>query len=338
MYATHWNFNEKPFENTPDPRFMYYSKQHLEAVTRLLYAVSEKKSAAILTGEYGSGKTVISRIVANRLIREEKHYNVALIVNPAITSLEILKEVLYQLGGEATREDQKIDVLHRLNDRLYRNMSEGRHTVIIIDEAQTIKERQVFEEIRLLLNFQSDDRFLLTLLLLGQPELKEKVAVIPQLEQRFAVKYHLTNLNLEETINYIEHRLKTAKKVDRIFTDSAYEIIYEASEGIPRKINNICDISLMSGFTKKLDKIDANIIRAVAEDLKAYARTGPVIPQVHAEKDGVLKQLEDYKIKRNLTWQKIARQLNIPENYIYRWRKKGKVTGAYKKIVEEYSH
>lgn len=276
MYKLYWGFSEKPFENTPDPRFMYYSQQHLEALTRLFYAVWEKKGAAVLTGEYGSGKTIISRIIANRLLQDEDRYNVALIVNPAISSIGILKEILYQMDGEAKQESQKIKILRTLNDRLYTNIKTNKHTVIIIDEAQVIRSKFVFEELRLLLNFQSDDRFLLTLLLLGQPELKQKIGSIPQMEQRFSVKYHLENLSFEDTIKYIEHRCKTAGRKERIFTDSAYRSIYEASKGTPRKINNICDISLMLGYSRKIDKIDENIIKAVAEDLKEYAQTASI--------------------------------------------------------------
>lgn len=273
MYTGYWNFTEKPFENTPNPRFMYYSKQHMEALTRILYAVTGRKGAAILIGEYGSGKTIIGRIVASMLIQEEDKYNVALIVNPPVSPIQMLREILYQMGGEAGRESQKVDILRILNDRLYKNMTDNKHTVVIIDEAQTIYNKRVFEEIRLLLNFQSDEGFLLTLLLLGQPELKQKVSKIPQLEQRFAVRYYLKHLPYQETINYIQHRCHTAGRKERIFTDAAYEIIYEASSGMPREINNICDISLMLGCNKKLNIIDEDIIRAVAEDLKEYAQT-----------------------------------------------------------------
>lgn len=273
MYKKYWNFDEKPFENTPDPRFMYYAEQHLEALSRLLYAVVERKSAAILTGDYGCGKTVISRVITNKLLQEEDRYNVALIVNPAISSIEMLTEILYQLGGEVAKDSQKIDILRTLNERLYKNANENRHTVVIIDEAQTIASELVFEELRLLLNFQSDEKFLLTLLLLGQPELKQLIAKIPQLEQRFSVKFHLKGLSLEDTVNYIKHRCQTAGRQEEVFTEFAYKAVYEATLGVPRKINNICDISLMLGFTKNVDKIDENIVRAVAEDMKEYSQT-----------------------------------------------------------------
>lgn len=273
MYNAYWGFAEKPFENAPNPQFMYYSKQHLEALTRLLYAIVHKKGAAILIGEYGSGKTIISRIVASRLLQEEDKYNVALIVNPPVSPIQMLKEILYQLGGEVEKAREKANILRRLNDRLYENMENNRHTVVIIDEAQTIYGKRVFEEIRLLLNFQSNEEFLLTLLLLGQPELKRKVSKIPQLEQRFAVRYYLRHLLLEETINYIQHRCQMAGRKEGIFTDAAYNSIYEASEGIPRKINNICDICLMIGCDRKLDKIDEDVVRSVDRDLTEYAHT-----------------------------------------------------------------
>ena len=274
MYNSYWGFSEKPFENTPDPRFMYNSNQHYEALTRILYTIAERKSAAILTGEYGSGKTLISRVIANKLLQEEQKYNIALIVNPAIPSLGMLKEILYQLGDETGRSAQKIEVLRILNERLYKNMNENKHTVVIIDEAQAIENTSVFEEIRLLLNFQSDDKFLLTLILIGQPELKQKVAKIPQLEQRFFIRYHLNNLTQEETTSYIQHRCQTAGRKEEIFTDSACRAVYEVSCGIPRKINNICDLSLTVGYGKTVDKIDEDIIRAVAEDLREYAQAG----------------------------------------------------------------
>jgi len=266
---------------------MYYSKQHLEAMTRLLYAISEKKGAAILTGEYGSGKTVISRIVASRLLQNEAKYNMALVVNPAISSIEMLREILYQLGDDVEKGSDKIDILRTLNNRLYKNANENRHTIVIIDEAQAIESKEVFEEIRLLLNFQSNDKFLLTLLLIGQPELKEKVGAIPQLEQRLSVKYNLQSLSLEDTVQYVKHRCQTAGRKEDAFTDSAYKLIYEVSLGIPRKINNICDIGCMTGSAKQADVIDEEIIKMVAEDLKEYGR--PVLqPAAIGNKEGQL--------------------------------------------------
>jgi len=221
MYTEYWGLTEKPFENTPDPRFFYLSTKHEEALMRLLYAVREKKGAAMLTGEYGSGKTLLGRTVAARLLDEEEKYNVALIVNPAIPSAELLSEIVYQLGAAPSKEDTKSELLHLLNEMLYKTIDEKRHTVVIIDEAQAIKDEEVFEELRLLLNFQLNDRFLLTLLLVGQPELKEKVNSIKQLHQRISIMYHLSALDEAEVRAYIEHRLRIAGNRNFMFTDSA---------------------------------------------------------------------------------------------------------------------
>ncbi|HBU08047.1 MAG TPA: hypothetical protein DEA99_02355, partial [Candidatus Omnitrophica bacterium] len=233
MYNDYWGFKEKPFENTPDPRFFYCSAKHEEALMRLLYAVQERKSSAMLSGECGSGKTLLSRIILNRLMNKEE-YKVALVVNPAIPLLELLGEIVYQLGGENPAGERKIDILRRLNEILYSVSQDGKHTVIIIDEAQTISEDSVFDELRLLLNFQVNERFLLTLLLLGQPELREKIEATRQFKQRLALRYHLTTLTEVETKAYIGHRCLVAGKESPPFSDGAYKLIYEYSQGLPR--------------------------------------------------------------------------------------------------------
>ena len=268
MYEEYWGFLEKPFENSPDPRFLYCSTQHEEALMRMMYTVRERKGAALLTGEYGSGKTLLSRVLIGKFSEEFSRYSISLVVNPAISPLDLLKEIVYQLGCSVSNSDSKVDILHRLNEVLYRNLLEERHSVIIIDEAQAIEDEASFEEMRLLLNFQSNERFLLTLLLLGQPELKEKVNRIRQLEQRFSLRYHLQNLSFEETAEYILHRCRVAQREDRIFTDGACRLIYEWTEGIPRKINNICDLGLLIGFGKKANRIDESIVEAVIEDIR----------------------------------------------------------------------
>jgi len=268
MYEEYWGFSEKPFENSPDPRFLYCSSQHEEALMRMLYAVRERKGAALLTGEYGGGKTLLSRVIITKLNEESSKYSVSLVVNPAIPPLDLLREVIYQLGCDVSRDDNKVDLLHKLNEVLYKNLLEEKHSIIIVDEAQAITEDESFEEIRLLLNFQSNERFLLTLLLLGQPELKDKINRIKQLEQRFSLRYHLRNLSFEETVEYIVHRCRVARREEKIFTEEACRLIYEWTEGIPRKINNICDLSLLIGFGKKSDLIDESIAKAVIEDIR----------------------------------------------------------------------
>ena len=256
---------EKPFENTPDPRFLYYSPKHEEALIRLLYAVREGKGGALLTGEYGSGKTVLSRVLMGELGSDK--YSVGLITHPQLTALQFLKEIVYQLGEDRSSHT-KAGVLHILQDMLYANMENRKDTVVIIDEAQLIKGKELFEELRLLLNFQLNDRFLLTVLFLGQPELQPKIEAIPQLKQRLGVRYHLSTLDDVETGKYITHRLEVAGGRDDILTEAAKGLVYRYSGGTPRRINNICDMSLLIGFGEKVERIDKEIVNKVARDLE----------------------------------------------------------------------
>ncbi|MCX5680005.1 MAG: AAA family ATPase [Candidatus Omnitrophica bacterium] len=265
MYEKYWGLTEKPFENTPNPRFMYYSKKHEEALMRLLYAIKEEKGAAMLTGEYGSGKTALSRIVIDELIKD-KIYEAALITHPQLTPVEFIQEIIYQLKNEHVK-GSKPQLLHMMQDIIYKNFNEGKKTVILIDEAQIIKNKETFEEVRLFLNFQLNDRFLITLVLIGQPELLAKIRSIPQLKQRLGVKYHLSGLNNVETAEYIKHRLSVGGSKMEIFTQEAVEVIYEYSKGLPRSINNVCDMCLLIGFGQEAKVVDKELAQKVVTDL-----------------------------------------------------------------------
>jgi len=266
MYEKYWGLTEKPFENTPNPRFMYYSNKHEEALTRLLYAIKEEKGSAMLTGEYGSGKTILSRIIIDELIKD-KIYEVALITHPQLSPIEFIQEIIYQLKNEHV-EGSKPQLLHMMQDIIYKNFKDGKKVVILIDEAQIVKSRQTFEEVRLFLNFQLNDRFLITLILIGQPELLNRVREIPQLWQRLGIKYHLSGLTHKEAEAYIKHRLSVAGAKPDIFTADAIEIIHNYSKGIPRSINNACDMSLLIGFGQEAKVIDRDLASKVVEDLK----------------------------------------------------------------------
>jgi len=266
MYERYWGLAEKPLENTPNPRFMYYSNKHEEALTRLLYAIKEEKGATMLTGEYGAGKTVLSRIIIDELIKD-KAYEVALITHPRLTPIEFIKEIIYQLRNEHVK-GSKPQLLHLMQDIIYANFNEGKKTVILIDEAQIIRSSETFEEIRLFLNFQLNNRFLITLILIGQPELLNRAKAIPQLWQRLGVKYHLFGLTSEEAEAYIRHRLSVAGTKAEIFTKDAIDIIYEYSTGLPRIINNVCDMCLLMGFGQEAKMIDKELARKVITDMK----------------------------------------------------------------------
>jgi len=265
MYEHYWNLKEKPFENTPDPRFVYLSQKHEEALSRLIYAIREQKGAALLTGEYGSGKTLISRVILNELSSE--NYKLAFIFNPKLGPEDLLKEIIYQIGGDASGVTSKTELLHKLNELLYKIKQEGKNIVVLIDEAQAIPDENGFEELRLLLNFQLNDKFLLTLILMGQPELRQKIANIPQLRQRLSVAFHLTALSKKETKLYVKHRLGVAGCNIEVFSSAAFSELYRFSAGIPRRINNICDIALLVGSGKKLYRITKRTIKDVAMDL-----------------------------------------------------------------------
>jgi general secretion pathway protein A len=259
LYERYWDFKHKPFENTPDPKFLFFSSQHQEALFKLQYAVDEGKGAALLTGEYGCGKTLLTRVLVKQL--DEAKYDIGMLTNPRWKSEELLKEILYQLGHEVESTD-KAELLHTLNDGvLFKNFQEGRSTVIIIDEAQMITDFETLEELRLLLNFQLDDKFLLTLILSGQPELNPIIDNIPQFEQRVAVRHHLSGLSLDETEEYIKYRLAVAGLEDEVFNEEAIYRIFELTQGTPRKVNNICDICLLVGFTRKASVIDLDIVQ-----------------------------------------------------------------------------
>ncbi|MBD3167091.1 AAA family ATPase [bacterium] len=262
MYLEFWELSEKPFENTPDPRFFFQSRQHREALMRILYSIHETKGAALLTGEYGCGKTTLIRTVLSEL--DPMLYPVVLLTNPRWTADELLREILYQLGTDEV-PDRKSDVLHLINEHLYNHLSNGKHTVLIVDEAQVIDDPMTFEELRLLLNFQLNDRFMLTLVFSGQPELRQKMRDLPQLAQRIAVKYHLVPLDYEETVQYIEYRLALAGGMREIFTQGAVEDLYRFTKGIPRTINNLCDLALAIGAGNRMNRVDRQVIHSIIE-------------------------------------------------------------------------
>lgn len=263
MYLEYWGLEKYPFENVPDPEFLFYSKEHEEALVRLLYAAKRNKGAALLTGEVGIGKTTLSRAFLQQISNGK--FDIALMTNPTLEPIDFLKEVLNQFGLRSD-SDSKADILDVLNQRLLENMNKGTTTLLIIDEAQLIF-RDTFEEIRLLLNFQMNDSFLLTLILIGQPELREIILGIEQLDQRIAIKYHLHPLSDEDVVNYIGFRLEKAGLAKNPFNQQAVDEIFSFSQGIPRKINNVCDMSLLIGFTAKAEVIDSEIVKKVVDEL-----------------------------------------------------------------------
>lgn len=257
MYETYWGLQEKPFENTPDPRFIYYSPVHQQVLLNMMYVLTQNKGAALLTGDYGCGKTLLSRTLISQLSPDG--YEVALLTNPRWNVDEFLVEILYQFGVEGDFQ-KKRDIVHKFNEVLYANAQKEKKTILMIDEAQLIESDAVFEEIRLLLNFQLNDRFLLTLILIGQPELRQIVKDIPQLDQRIGIKCHLGPLQPSEVGEYVHHRLTIAGRSNQVFADEALNLIAAHTGGIPRRINHYCDICLLIGFSRQLQKIDGEVV------------------------------------------------------------------------------
>ncbi|MCK9365071.1 MAG: AAA family ATPase [Syntrophales bacterium] len=262
MYLEYWGLQKYPFENTPDPEFFFFSSEHEEALSRITYGIRRNKGALLLTGEIGCGKTLLSRV----LIKQMQHENIdiGLIANPSLEPLDFLSETLYQLGL-SSQATTKTEMLKTLNNKLMENSNKSTISLLIIDEAQTIY-KDTFEEIRMLLNFQMNDRYLLNLLFLGQPELRDMIVSNKQLDQRVAIRYHLNPLSRSDTTKYILFRLEKAGLKKNIFSDEAFETICAYSGGVPRKINNICDLALLIGFGLKVELIDQNIVSGIIKD------------------------------------------------------------------------
>ena len=217
----------------------------------------------MLTGEMGCGKTLLSRTLIQHLA--QARYDLALVANPSFEVSDFLKEILYQLG--VNQSGTKLDMIHAFNERLLENLNKGKDTVLVVDEAQSINDLAIFEELRLLLNFQLNDRFLLTVILLGQPELRSKVEALKQLAQRIVIRYHLMPFDADGVGDYIYFRMQAAGASRTVFTPEAVMAVYEASGGIPRKVNTIADLALLIGFIERCRQIGPKVVK------KAFAET-----------------------------------------------------------------
>ncbi len=266
MYQSYYGFTEMPFHITPDPKFLYLSATHQEALQHLKYGVAEKKGFIVLVGEVGCGKTTLCRKFLNDL--DPAHYDTALILNPRVTETQMLKAIVTELG-ETKLARSKNDLVAQVNELLLKKIHDGREIVLIIDEAQNLSF-EVFEQVRLLSNFETDKQKLLQIILMGQPELKEKLAQeeLRQLRQRILVHYELRMFSREETDQYIHHRLTLAGSMGRPhFTPCALRHLYKYSRGIPRIINNLCDKSLLSAFIRDSDEVTYWDARRASRDL-----------------------------------------------------------------------
>jgi general secretion pathway protein A len=269
MYQDFYQLTANPFAITADPDFFFSSKSHADAISNLMYGIEQRKGILVITGEIGTGKTTLCRKLLKNATKKIKF---ALILNPNFSEIELLQIILHDLGIK-TREKNKFALIYALNKFLIKQANKGYNVVVIIDEAQNLSVEQL-EQIRLLSNLETEKEKLLQIILVGQPELEEKIKLpeLRQLRQRIAVHFHIPPLEQKDIKNYINHRIQiAAEKPDAVrqiaFTDKAIELIYRYTEGFPRVINILCDRALLAGYTTETGLIDENIINNCAREV-----------------------------------------------------------------------
>jgi len=266
VYNEFYRFRESPFNITPDPRFLFFSERHREAFNHILFGIRERKGFIQITGEVGAGKTTVCRAILQEL---GPTYRTALILNPCMTSAQLLRAVLSEFGLKAGRAD-RVSCLEALNEFLLHEAIIGNDVVLFIDEAQDL-DWDLLEQVRLLSNLETEKTKLLQIVLLGQPELRERLERenLRQLRQRITVRYHLNPLSRVETEAYIQHRLAVAGANSRpVFTPWAVRRIYGYSCGVPRLINAVCDKTLLCGFVAGTDRLTAGHVRRAIRELE----------------------------------------------------------------------
>lgn len=266
MYRQFFGLKEKPFNITSDPGFLYLSHVHKEAFAHLIYGIKERKGFLEITGEIGAGKTTLCRALLNNLDINTKS---AFIFNSTLPEMQLFQTILEDFGvciGKKT----KASMLRQFNNFLLEELSKNNNVVLIIDEAQNLKE-SVLEELRILSNLETEKEKLFQMILVGQPELKEKLNSpnLKQLRQRIGVRFHITPLSNNEIGEYVYHRLRVAgSSGDISFSEDALRVIYNYSGGIPRLINTVCDKALLSAFVAETKFIDSAIIEKCIKEIE----------------------------------------------------------------------
>jgi len=272
MYEQYHNLQEKPFNLTPDPRYIYFTEKHCEALANLVYGIRERKGFIVLSGEVGTGKTTLVNALLDTL--ERTGILSSFIFNPILTSAEFFEYLLADLNIRCDTRS-KSQALIKLNSLLLERYRMGQVTVLIIDEAQNLST-EILEEVRLLTNLETATEKLLQIVLVGQPELSLKLnsTELRQLKQRINLRCSLDPLTLFETKEYINTRLEIAGLPNQqIFSDSSIAEVYKFSGGVPRLINSICDNALLAGYACDSRKIGVEIIQEVSEDLELFDGT-----------------------------------------------------------------
>ena len=266
MYLQYFGLREMPFNITPDPRFLFLSPTHNEALEHLRYGVNEKKGFIVLTGEVGCGKTTLCRRLLDDL--EDQNVETALILNPRLSETELVQAILRELCVEAIKGSHQ-DLLDQLNRHLLGLIAEGKEILVVIDESQNMTVEGL-EHLRLLSNLETNTQKLLQILLIGQPELKEKLRLpeLRQLRQRILVYCELKPLSREQISHYVRHRLTLAGANGKPwFSARAISRIHRQSQGIPRLVNNLCDKSLLAAFVHSRDHVNWWDVRRASREM-----------------------------------------------------------------------
>ncbi len=266
MYESFFALKEKPFALTPNPRFLFLSKTHNEVYAHLIYGIESRAGFVEVTGEVGTGKTTILRTLLSHL--DESKYRVAFIFNPKLTAFELLRNINREFGVDDAGASNP-DLIHALNAFLLAENEAGRTPILVIDEAQNLSG-EVLEQIRLLSNLETEDDKLIQVILVGQPELRHHLSdhSLRQLNQRIAVRYQLRPLNREETASYILHRLNIAGRPDgNLFSAAALKRVFACSGGIPRRVNLICDRSLLTAYSEERGVVSARDVNQAVKEL-----------------------------------------------------------------------
>jgi type II secretory pathway predicted ATPase ExeA len=277
MYESYWNLNENPFENTADPRFFFPGENFQGTLLKVRYAVEERKGAAMVCGGFGCGKTLLVSTLVQQL--DSTISPVIRIVFPQMGPEELLAYVAEEMlptttaGGNGSNGHGSglHHTVKKIDQFVQHNAARGRHTLIVVDEAHLIQDRRTFETLRLLLNFEYDNHYGVTVLLVGQPALLTAMERMNQFEERLAVKCVLRCLTAEETVGYITHRLTVAGGSPDIFEPEAISLIYELAGGVPRRINRICDLSMLMSYANETETIGPDQVMAVGEELATVA-------------------------------------------------------------------
>ena len=283
QHHKHYGMKLDPFSNTPDNRFYYNSDQHSNALAKLTYATKSMKGLAVLMGDVGTGKTTIARKLLNMLPEEDFEASMLVIIHTKITADWLLAKIAIQLGVDNPAED-KVKLLSQVFERLVEIAEEGRSAVILVDEAQMLKDQEIMEEFRGLLNLEIPGKKFITFVFFGLPDLENNLKQDEPLNQRVAMRYRLGHFNLSSTENYIKHRLKVAGATRMLFTSEAIDSIQVFSTGIPRLINNICDNALLEGMLSKSDLIGRAIIEKVASELGLSRASNDLLQEIESQK------------------------------------------------------